>query len=204
MTSDPANDVHIPVEIMLAKWPLLYPEIAGAALENADDDAARVREEVVRPLLDTSDPVHAFEEARERYRSWKDSSATAEPYLETVVAREARLDDALAATFDEHEEVLGEQAVKGALEAVNLRRIVRESVTPYRVTWPEESWERISRLMTGSELCLAGILEHIATGEDGRENVETLARWGFQYALDAYRDAGYYGQNSTKLEDFPE
>ena len=58
--------------------------------------------------------------------------------------------------------------------------------------------------MTSSELCLAGIVEYLATGAGRKANVETLARWGFQYALDAYWDAGYYGQHSTKLEDIPE
>ena len=55
--------------------------------------------------------------------------------------------------------------------------------------------------MTSSELCHTGILEYITTGEGSKDNVETLATWGFQYALDAYWDAGHYGQNSTKLED---
>ena len=41
----------------------------------------------------------------------------------------------------------------------------------------------------------------MATKEGRKNNIETLARWGFQYALDAYWDAGHYEQNSTKLED---
>ena len=55
--------------------------------------------------------------------------------------------------------------------------------------------------MTSSELCLAGIVEYLATGAGKKENMETLAAWGFENALEAYWDAGYYGQNSTKLED---
>ena len=58
--------------------------------------------------------------------------------------------------------------------------------------------------MTNSELCLAGILEYLATEEGSRANVETLARWGFENALEAYRDAGYYGRDYVKLEDIPE
>ncbi len=193
-----------PVEAMLAKWPLLYPEVAGADEENDNGEATRIREEVVRPLLDSGDLVHAFQEKREEYKRRKESLAGTEIGLDHVMAREARIDDSLAAAFNEHRDVIGERAVKGSLEAVNLRRIVRESVIPYRETWPEESWERIARLMTGSELCLAGILEYIDTGGDRGDNVETLARWGFQYALDAYWDAGYYAQDSVRLDDIPE
>ena len=58
--------------------------------------------------------------------------------------------------------------------------------------------------MISSDLCNGGILEYLSTGEGNRANVDTLAGWGFQYAQGAYWDAGYYGQNSTKLEDIPE
>ena len=40
-----------PVEAMLAKWPMLYPEITDA------DEAARVREEVITPILVTPRPL---------------------------------------------------------------------------------------------------------------------------------------------------
>ena len=155
----------------------------------------------MRPLLDSGDLAHAFQEKREEYKRRKESLAGTEIGLDHVMAREARFDDSPAAAFNEHRDVIGEREVKGSPEAVNLRRIVRESVIPYRETWPEESWERIARLMTGSELCLAGILEFAATGRGSKENALTLAGWGFQYALDAYWDAGRYGQDSTKLED---
>ena len=36
-----------PIEVMLARWPLLYPETTDA------DEAARVREEVIAPILIT-------------------------------------------------------------------------------------------------------------------------------------------------------
>lgn len=179
---------------MLARWPVLYPEISGAAEENADEEAARVREEIRRPLLDSGDLVHTYKEARERYRSWKDSLATAEWDQETVVAQEARFEDALVATFEEHRAELGEQTVRGTRETVNLRRIVRKSVIPHRETWPEESWERIAHLMTMSELCWVVVLEFITNGEDMKENALTLARWGFQYALDAYWALGTTGR----------
>ena len=193
-----------PVEAMLAGWPLLYPEMMGAEERGDSDEAAKIREEVVRPLLDTEEFPNTFEGSLEAYKRWKDSLATTEPDLETVMAREDRNDAALAATFEEYRDVLGEQTARGAREIVNLRRIVRESVIPYRETWPEESWERIAHLMTGSELCLAGIVEYLATGEGNSTGALELAKLGFQHALDAYWDAGYYGQQSTRLEDIPE
>ena len=58
--------------------------------------------------------------------------------------------------------------------------------------------------MINSELCLAAILGYLATGVGRRGNVKTLTAWGFQYSLDAYWDAGYYGQDYVKLEDIPE
>ena len=188
----------------MAGWPLLYPGIAGADERSDTEEAAKIQEEVVRPLLDTEDFLNTFEGSLEAYKRWKDSLATTEPDLETVMAREDRNDDALAAVIEEKRDVLGEQTARGAREIVNLRRIVRESVIPYRETWPEESWERIAHLMTGSELCLAGILEFVSTGRGSRAKALELAKLGFQHALDAYWDAGYHGQNSTKLEDIPE
>ena len=193
-----------PVEAMLAGWPFLYPEVAETDEENAADEAIRVREEVVRPLLDTEDFLNAFEGSLEAYQRWKDSLATTDPDLETVMAREDRNDDALAAVIEEKRDVLGKQTARGAREIVNLRRIVRESVIPYRETWPEESWHQIAHQMTGSELCLAGILEFVSTGRGSRAKALELAKLGFQHALDAYWDAGYHGQQSTRLEDIPE
>ena len=90
------------------------------------------------------------------------------------------------------------------MESIRLRRIVRRSILPQRERWPEEPWERIGHLMTNSELCLAGILEYLATEEGSRANVEALARWAFENALEAYWDAGYYGRDYVKLEDTPE
>ena len=185
MTSDEWKMPN-PVEVMLARWPLLYPEVAGADEENDNDEAIRVQEEVVRPLLDTEDFLNTFEGRLEAYKRWKMSLPGTEPGLDAVITPENQKDDALAATFEGHRDVLGEQAVRGTRETVNLRRIVRESVIPYRETWPEESWERIAHLMTGSVLRQAGILEFLATGQGSRDNVETLARWGFENALEAY------------------
>jgi hypothetical protein len=192
---------------MLARWPFLYPEITDADEQNGNDpdnDAARVRRQVIAPILESQDLLHAFEEKREEYSKWRDSLARTELGPENLMAQEDRKDDALIAAFNDHRELLGDANIKASLESVRLRKIVRRSTIPYRETWPQESWEKIAHLMTSSELCNAGILEYLATGEGRKDNIETLARWGFQYALDAYWDAGYYGQSSTKLEDIPE
>ena len=192
-----------PIEAMLAWWPFLYPETTDASEQddNGHDHAAKVRRQVIAPILESQDLLHTFEEKREEYSKWRDSLAANGRDLETLLAQEDRKDDALIATFNDHRELLGDANIKATLESVRLRKIVRRSTIPYRETWPQESWHQIAHLMTSSELCNAGILEHLATGVGRKDNIETLARWGFQYALDAYWDAGFYGQHSTKLED---
>ena len=157
-----------PIEAMLARWPLLYPETTDADEQNGNDpdnDAARVRRQVIAPILESQDLLHTFEEKREEYSKWRDSLASAEGDLETLLAQEDRKDDALIAAFNDHRELLGDANIKATLESVRLRKIVRRSTIPYRETWPQESWHQIAHLMTSSELCHAGILEHLATGE---------------------------------------
>ena len=194
-----------PLETMLARWPLLYPEITDAGeQDNRPGETDRIRQEVVAPLLDSGGIFQAFEERREEYQRWQESLSGTEEDLESVLAQEDRFHDALAAIIEEQRDEMGERAVKAVLGGINLRRIVREATLPYRDTWPEESWHRIAHLMASNDLCHAGILEYLSTGEGNRANIETLAGWGFQYAMDAYWDAGYYGQHSTKLEDIPE
>ena len=194
-----------PLDDVLAKWTVMYPEITGAIQDaNGPGQAARIREAVVAPLLDSGDIAQTFEESREAYKLWKVSHSGENGDLGTLLAQQDGLDDVLATMFNDHRELLGDTTVKASLESVRLRRIVRRSVIPYRETWPQESWEKIAHLMSSSELCVAGIMEYLTTGRGSRNNVETLARWGFQYALDAYWDAGFYGQNSTNLEDIPE
>ena len=195
--------MHQPVEAMLARWPLLYPETTDADEQNGNgpDWAAKVRRQVIAPILESWDISHIFGEMSQEYKKWRDSLAANGRDLETVMAQEEQQDGALAATFEEHRGELGDATVKAALESIRLRRIVRRSTIPHREAWSQESWRQIAHLMTSSELCLAGIVEYITTGEGSKNNVETLSAWGFQYALDAYWDAGHYGQNSTKLED---
>ena len=194
-----------PLEATLARWPLLYSEITDAGeQDNRQDETDSIRQEVVAPLLDSGDLLHTFEERREEYQRWQESLSGTEEDLESVLAQEDRFHDALAATFNEHRELLADPAVKAAQAGINLRKIVRKSTLPHWKTWPEESWQKIAHLMISSDLCNGGILEYLSTGEGNRANVETLAGWGFQYAQGTYRDAGYYGQHSTRLEDIPE
>ena len=42
-----------PIEAMLAKWPMLYPDISGAVEQdgNGPGEAARVRSRVIVPIL---------------------------------------------------------------------------------------------------------------------------------------------------------
>ena len=195
-----------PLDAMLARWPVLYPEIMGAS--EPDDERARetvrVRREVIAPLLKATDIHKVFEETREQYQGWRDSLPPVEGNLETVLVHEDEKEDALTATYGVHSEELGEAIIKAVMEGIRLRRIVRRSILPQRERWPEGSWERIGHLMTNSELCLAAILEYLATEEGSRVNVEALARWAFENALEAYWDAGYYGRDYVKLEDTPE
>ena len=62
-----------PIEAMLARWPFLYPEITDADEQNGNDpdnDAAKVRRQVIAPILESQDLLHAFEEKREEYSRW--------------------------------------------------------------------------------------------------------------------------------------
>ena len=90
------------------------------------------------------------------------------------------------------------------LEGIRLRKIVREPTIPNWETWPQESWRGIGDLLADNELCNLAVIHHLATGEGDRGRIETLAAWGFQYALQAYHDAGDNGQDWVKLEDIPE
>ena len=195
-----------PLDDMLPRWPLLYPVLmdAGERDDSGSGEAARVRDEITAPLLDSGDIARTFEESLEAYTRWKESLTGEAMNLENVLDHEDAKENVLATVFNAHRTALGDKVINPALESTKLRRIVRESVIPHRETWPEESWHRIARLMTGSELCGVGIVEYLTTKRGSRNNVEILAGWGYQYALDAYYDAGFYGQNSTKLEDIPE
>ena len=192
-------------EQLMARWPLLYPEITDADEQDADllGEAERMKKEVIAPLRHTDDINSAFEEMSEEYSRWRNRMPPVEVDTESLLAREERIDHALTSLLEEGRDELGEQAGKVILESVRLRTIVSSSFIPNQETWPEGSWERIGHLMVSSELCIAGILQCLATGEGSRANVEELAKRGFQFALDAYFDAGEQGQDFTRLEDIP-
>ena len=193
-------------EPLLARWPLLYPEVMGA--DEQDDDllgqAETIRKEVIAPLLHTDDLHNVIDEKKEEYRRWRDSLPIKDSDLDSLRDQEKRFDDTLAVALEGHRYELGDQAVKAGKESVRLRQIARESVLLHQETWPEESWDRIGDLMSNSEICIAGIFECLTTGEGSRANVGTLARMAFENALAAYYDAGENGQDSTRLEDIPE
>ena len=193
------------LEPMLSRWPELYP-LTGTDEPDNDPtgEVERIREEVLAPILESGDIAVTFVESREAYKTWKEPRSGEATDLEAVLDREDRLGDSLSDIMEDHRDELDERVVRAIGEATKLQAIVRRSVLPHRETWPEESWLRIGRLMTNSELCLATILEYLATGEGDRGRIETLASWGFQYAQNAYFDAGENGRDYIRLEDIPE
>ena len=202
-----------PVEMMLARWPLLYPGSTGDYQEGTGDDGqgedhaaevARVRCEVIAPILQAEDIANLFVEMRVVYRDWTRSHPGPGGDLESVMSLEDRRDDALVSALGGHLEDLGARTLGAILGGIRLRKVVRKSTMPHRETWPEESWHRISNLLADNELCNLAIIHHLATGEGGRGRIGTLAACGFRYASDAYHDAGNHGQNLTRLDDIPE
>ena len=153
-------------EPMLARWPLLHPEITGASEQDDDrvDETNRIRELVVTPILESRDIAAAFVESREAYKVWKEFRTSEATDLEVVLDREDRLGDSLADIMEDHRDELGERTVRAIQEVIQLRKIVRSSILPHQETWPAESWDRISHLMASSELSLVAILEYLATG----------------------------------------
>ena len=55
----------IPLDDMLARWPVLHPELmdAGEQDDNGPGEAARVRDEITAALLDSGDIARTFEES---------------------------------------------------------------------------------------------------------------------------------------------
>ena len=202
-----------PVGFMLARWFLLYPEEmeeCREGMEHEEDEGARageiarVKSEVIAPILAAGDMAHAFVEMRESYRHWTRSLPGGEDDPESVMSQEDRKDDVLVGGLGARRKDLGERTLRAMLEGIRLRGIVRESTIPNRENWPEESWRRIGNLLSDNELCNLAVIHHLATGEGDRGRIETLAAWGWKYSLDAYFDAGDNGQDWVKLEDIPE
>ena len=136
----------IPLDDMLARWPVLYPELMGAGEQddNGPDEAARIRDEITAPLLDSGDIARTFEESLEACKRSKESLTGKARDLEALLDHENARENILATMFNAHRATLGDAAVKAALESTKLRRIVRKSVFPQQEAWPEESWHQIA------------------------------------------------------------
>ncbi len=133
-----------PLELMLTRWPELYPELMGASEQDKarQGEADRIRELTVKPILQSPDPFSTFSELREAYREWKESLTNETADLEAVLAHEDRLGDRLAAIMEENQDELGERVVRAIRGTIDLRGIVRRSVIPYEETWPESRGPR--------------------------------------------------------------
>ncbi len=163
---------------------------------------------VLVPILESDDIFAAFSDKRTEYKDWRNAwvSALADEAraqnidIESVLAMQDAQDDHLKKIFTGSHERLGEPAVRALVGAVSLKKIVRNATMPYSEGWPEESWRYIAHLFASSELCMIGVLHHLATGIGRNENVQTLADWSFIYTDDAYSEAGYYGPDAASLE----
>ena len=134
-----------PVELMLARWFLLYPEEMEECREGMEyeedewaraGEIARVKSEVIAPILAAGDMTRVFGEMRRNYRDWARSLAEAEDDLESVMSLEDRKDGALVAVLGGCREYLGERTLRAMLEGIRLRGIVRHSTIPHRENWP--------------------------------------------------------------------
>ena len=195
-----------PLDLMLTCWLVLYPVQMGIYEDDPDHRAEtrRIRGLFVAPLLQSPDLAATFAELRVAYREWKESRRARTPDLQEMLEHEDLLGDSLVAAVEERQDELGERAFRAIRGAIDLRGIVRRSSIPHRDRWPEEPWTEMSWLMNDSELCLAAILEHLATDAGLRDNVETLAGWAFWYTFDAYWKFGEYNSGQTRPEDIPE
>ena len=175
--------------------PTAYLSGNGSRRDELTGDNAQIADEILSPILDSRDIKAVFAEKLPAFRQWRngvaDALAPGVPQdLDAVLRQEDIAEEALRGIFDGAWDRLG-RAVKPLLEGIRLRKIVRKSMLPHLESWPEKSWAEISRLMTASELCQICVLHHLATGEGRKGNVSALAIWCFEYALEAYFDAGY-------------
>ena len=162
---------------------------------------ADIDRNVLVPILESDDIFSTFAEKRTEYKDWRsawvsaltDQAKAKGVDIESVLAMQDSQDDHLKQIFAGSHERLGEPAVRALVGAVSLNKIVRNATMPHSDGWPEESWHHIAHLFASSELCMVGVLHHLATGIGRNENVQTLADWSFIYADDAYGEAGYYG-----------
>ena len=164
---------------------------------------------VLVPILESDHMYATFAGKRREYKDWRSAwvsalanEATAKDVdIGSVLAVQDAQDDHLKKIFTGSQERLGEPAVRALVGAVSLKKIVRNSTMPHSNGWPEQSWHYIAHLFASCELCMIGVLHHLATGIGRNENVQMLADWSFIYADEAYNEAGYYGPGASSLEE---
>ena len=194
-----------PVELMTSWPPETYlPEALKLGKKKCHEQVINhIWHEVIAPIVNSEDLYETFRAKREEYERQRETRSSEEHDIGHLLNEEDRGEEMLKIVLMWHEEQLGKRALKATMGGIDLRRIIRRATIPHNETWPPHSWERMSHLMAGNELCNLAIVYHLATRQGDRETIETLATWGFQYAMEAYQDAGYYGQDSTKMEEMP-
>ena len=193
--------------VEMTSWPpeIYLTEAVALGREKTESESVnRMWQEVIAPILGKGNIEETFRKKREEYLERREARTAGEKDLEGLMSEEDNGDQLLRLVLMWHEKDLGDRVLRAVLGGIDLKKIVRRSILPHSESWPEESWSRIGHLLANNELCNLAIIYHLATSEGERGRIETLAAWGFQYAMDAYWDAGYYGTNSTKLEDIPE
>ena len=181
----------------------------GSALNWLAGQKESIDRNVVVPILESANLNSTFADKREEYKGWRNAwvSALAEEAavndidLSTVMESQDVQDEQLKSTFIRSSAKLGEPATKALLGAMDLKKVVRGGTMPHFEDWPEDSWNQIGHLFASSELCVIGVLHHLATGIGRTENVQTLADWSFAYVERAYGEAGRNGPFIFRLTE---
>ena len=179
-----------------------------ASLDLLAKNKATIDRDVLVPILESADIYTTFADKRSEYKDWRHAWVTAiadetpanDANIKAAMEKQDDQDDNLKSIFTRSRDNLSDSAVSALLGALSLKKIVRNSTMPHAEEWPEESWQRLTHLFASSELCMIGVLHHLATGIGRNENVQTLADWSFLYAEDAYNEAGYFGKVATTHE----
>ena len=181
-----------------------HPHVSGFVGKTKEE----IERDIIVPILESENLADTFREKREGFVGWRAASAEARVAeavsmgLDTtaLIASEDALDEQLRNIFSGWVELLGEPAVRALLGGLDLKKIVRKSTLPHSEIWPDHSWLYLANRFASHELCLIGVLHHVASGVGRRENIETLAGWSFLYIQEAYWEAGYSGQDAGRLE----
>ena len=181
----------------------------GSALNQFVGQKESIVRNIVVPILESENLNSTFSDMREEYKRRRNAwvSAMAEEAainhidLSTVMESQNAQDEQLKSAFIRSSAKLGEPATKALLGAMDLKKVVRGGTMPHFEDWPEDSWNQIGHLFASSELCVIGVLHHLATGIGRNENVQTLADWSFAYIERAYGEAG---RNGPFLARMPE